>query len=173
MTPFAAEAISALGYIKPGCEHLVSRLLILCVENHPKAVATSFRKHGSQITKAEKKALGIRANAFMSYDAVDMLTPRGLASPLEALETTLLRAVFSHFRAVKLATPIPAKHAEIRYDPPFKECGACWPLNKQRVDIAAATPFPLVGCFREACPLTYSVYIDYIGELVEQERGRR
>src|SRR5260370_26946979 len=66
---------------------------------HPKAIALAYRKIGEQISRDEKRSLGLRSNVFFSREALQSLTPAGLLKLQDAHVTTLLRAALSHFRS--------------------------------------------------------------------------
>jgi hypothetical protein len=92
------EAIDRLGYLNESARPF----LISAVQDgsgvHPRALCTAHRKEGEQLTRDELKALGLRANAFMSRQARAEITDKGLAEPLQAHEKTLLRAFFTFAR---------------------------------------------------------------------------
>ena len=88
------EAVASLGYLKPGVVEKLTRLIedefAQPLQRHPRELATQVRKQGQQLSRDEKKGLGIRANAFMSREALADLTDKGLSSPLAAHEQTVL-----------------------------------------------------------------------------------
>lgn len=59
------EAISALGLIRPEAEDRMLALLRDQMDIHPRQISTGYRKEGEQLPKEEKKALGLRSNAFL------------------------------------------------------------------------------------------------------------
>lgn len=168
---FVEEAITSLGYLKLESAPVMATLLPLCDTHHPNAVAAQYRKRGEQISRDEKKALGLRSNAFMSREAVVDLTEKGRERPLEAHATTLLRASFSAVRARSIASTPRDRYTTLRYDPPFRDCPACAALSGQSVPHESISPFPLDGCSREACPLTFRVHTDFIGQVLDRERA--
>lgn len=92
-TADVTEAIRALDYLRPEFKSVLVALMPRCVQGeHPHAVARAVRREGAQISLKDKRALGLRANAFMSEEAFAMMTNKGKLKPLEALENTLLRA---------------------------------------------------------------------------------
>lgn len=170
--PFAEEAVHSLGLIKPEAIGTIALLLTLCESHHPYQVATKFRKRGAQLSAAEKKSLGLRANAFMSYEARALLSPKGMCRPMDAHGVTLLRAALTNFRARTLLAHRPQKHFSVLYSPLDANCQACSKLRKTVVDISTADPFPLPGCQMEACNLSYTLHVDFIGQLLD-ERSQR
>jgi hypothetical protein len=92
------EAISALGLIASEAEDRMASLLRDQMDIHPGQIATSYRKDGEQVSKEEKKALGLRSNAFLSRQAFGDLTEDGRNESLTAHETVLLRATFTYNR---------------------------------------------------------------------------
>ncbi|MFT3790793.1 MAG: hypothetical protein QM741_06895 [Rudaea sp.] len=78
------KAIAALGYIKASAETALIAMLQDIPVEHPKKICTAYRKEGEQLSRDEKQALGLRANAFMSRKAFDDLTDHGRDKPLEA-----------------------------------------------------------------------------------------
>lgn len=130
---------------------------------HPRALCTAHRKSGEQLSRAELKALGLRANAFMSRTALAEITDRGLEAPLAAHETTLLRAFFSYARWRSLwnnargleAVHIDTEAVSFQYDmlPPM--CGCCAGLDGAKVAPRYAHILPPPEC--ECTTANYSI----------------
>jgi hypothetical protein len=99
----AAEAIATLKLLRPDAAATIARLLDPEMREHPRAIATAYRKGGVQVPATDKRALGVRKNAFLSIEALEEITPAGLADPLAAHEVTLLRATFTLIRATRVA----------------------------------------------------------------------
>lgn len=164
--PFAAEAVTSLGYIKPEFTALIAALLTLCEVHHPREVATKYRKRGDQLSRDEKCRGGIRANAFMSREAFDQLTGKGKASPLAAHYDTLLRAAFSNFRARTLASDLSAlPNATLAYSAADRACSVCSMLDGKAADRTSAVAFPPSDCQRAICNIMLRWKIDYFAGL--------
>jgi hypothetical protein len=99
----AREAVEQLGVLTPEAIPTIARLLQGDISEHPRAIATRYRKEGEQISDADKRALRIRRNGFLSRQALAEITPAGLGDPLAAHETTLLRATFTVIRDRRVA----------------------------------------------------------------------
>lgn len=89
------EAIRRLGLLNPAARTAILALMQDEQGHHPRSLCTAYRKAGEQISKEELKAIGLRANSFMSREALTEITEAGLANPLEAHVSTLLRAHFT------------------------------------------------------------------------------
>lgn len=89
------EAITALGLIVSEAEDRMLALLRDQMDIHPRQISTIYRKEGEQLSRDEKKGLGLRSNAFLSRQAFEDLTEDGRDEPLTAHETVLLRATFT------------------------------------------------------------------------------
>lgn len=92
------EAINRLGYLNDGARPFLIDAASQGFIIHPRATATAHRKDGEQLARDELKALGLRANTFMSRKALSEITVKGLQEPLKAHEKTLLRAIFTFGR---------------------------------------------------------------------------
>lgn len=169
----AREAVESLGLLIPECTPTVAALIDPSSGIHPNQVVTDLRKSGQQLSREEKRSLGIRSNAFMSHEALQCLSELGRCRPLTAFSVTLLRAHFSYLRSLRLQESQPHKYAALLYDGTFTDCGACQSLNGTEVDRQNASPFPPEGCSREACAIGYRWKIDFIAELVESERRKK
>lgn len=163
------EAIAALGYLNTEAfEHLLP-LMPRCLYEHPRQVATWLRKQGEQISPAEKKALGIRRNAFMSRQALADLTAKGLASPLKAHEVTLLRATFSMFRLRTITNGLNSGAAEFRFSATHSECRGCERLQGSFALRHEVSPDSPPDCSREACSLHIDAKFDWLGPALNPE----
>ncbi|OGN47380.1 MAG: hypothetical protein A3K57_04685 [Caulobacterales bacterium RIFOXYA1_FULL_67_7] len=89
------EAIRRLGLLHPSARTAIMTMMKDDQGQHPRSLCTAYRKAGDQITKEELKAIGLRASAFMSREALADLTDIGLEKPLEAHVDTLLRSYFT------------------------------------------------------------------------------
>ncbi|WP_454623443.1 hypothetical protein [Brucella anthropi] len=74
------EAVLSLGLLKPASEELLLSFLNDGTDVHPRQTLSDYRR-GEQLSKDEKKALGIRSNAFFSRDAFNDLTECGRKNP--------------------------------------------------------------------------------------------
>ncbi|MER8406823.1 hypothetical protein [Mesorhizobium sp. M0768] len=148
----ASEAVARLGLLKPEAAKTISRLLLAEMGDHPRAICTAYRKNGVQISREEKKALGIRVNAFLSYAAFNELSEAGKGAPLSAHETTLLRATFSvlRYRAVEKETDfrkqLGACFLGFEYDVLAANCPTCIGLNGTIARSAKEAIFPNPSC---------------------------
>ena len=95
----AREAVTTLGLLDQRAIPTIAKLLQDEMRDHPRTIAAAYRKDGEQLSNIEKRGLNIRANAFLSRSALAEITAAGLADPLAAHETTLLRATFTMKRA--------------------------------------------------------------------------
>jgi len=148
----AREAVTTLGLLTPAASPTVASLLAGDLSEHPRATATRYRKEGEQISDAEKRALGIRKNGFLSKAAFAELTPAGLIAPLAAHEITLLRATFTVIRHRRVlqgeAMRAQLGHSFIGYihDTLHRECPACNRLDGLVTDEASAKIMPPADC---------------------------
>lgn len=166
------EAISALGLINPEAEDRLLALLRDQVDIHPRQISTGYRKEGEQLSKDEKKALGLRSNAFFSRQAFEDLTEDGRHEPLMAHETVLLRATFT-LAANRYRTLESFKTSElnsikafqgIKYDVMQMSCPVCGPLDGKIVKIDEAPIFPMEGCTCDTANYGYAAHIDFLAE---------
>jgi len=163
--PYAEESIDSLGYIRKEYKMILAALLSLCESHHPREVATKYRKRGEQISVENKRALGLRANAFFSVDAYNALTEKGLRQPIDAFELTLSRAILSFFRARSISNTISLGYDQVKYDGPFPDCPGCARLNKLIVHVDNASSTPPTDCSRGSCALSLQLHIDFCADL--------
>lgn len=163
------EAITRLGLLKPAAH---SSILAMVEDErglHPRALATAYRKSGEQLSKTELKAIGVRANGFMSRRAYDELTEKGLGAPLDAHMTTALRATFTFFRwRTVLNGVVGAKNAGIapaalsfRYDMIPPVCPTCEELGGTELTPQSAHILPPPGCECETANYSIAMHIDF------------
>ncbi len=164
------EAITRLGLVKPSAR---SSILTMVQDErglHPRALCTEYRKDGEQLSKAELKAIGIRANGFMSRRAYGELTERGLSAPLDAHLTTVLRAFFSFARWRSLwnaalgvkDTDIPVEALSFHYDMLPPVCPACKALDGSKVMPLDAQILPAPACECETANYSICMKIDWL-----------
>jgi hypothetical protein len=175
----AREAVAHLGLLKPAAEPTILRLLENRAGEHPRTVATAWRKAGEQVSAEQKRMLGIRVNAFLSREALDELAERGFADPLRAHELTLLRATFVLFRhrtAVsyqKVMAEHPDVRMEVRYDAFHHDsCDVCKSLH----DTPVGTDWGLFapdGCTCMTAPHGLRLAADWLGADREAGSGKR
>ena len=163
--PFAEEAVKALGYIEPSHIRTLALLQSLCVTHHPREVGTKYRKRGEQLSREEKKALGLRSNTFYSREAFDALTDKGKKSPILAYENTLLRGSFSYFRSTSIGSSVGVKHAHLKYSRMFADCDTCAKLKPTIIQPKQADWRPPSSCERDACGIMLRLEIDFIAAL--------
>lgn len=153
----AREAVSTLKLLTPEATPTIAKLIDGDLSEHPRAIATRYRKEGEQIADADKKALGIRKNGFLSKASYVELSPSGLATPLTAHETTLLRATFTFMRHRRIVQN-EAQRDQLGvcfqgylHETLHRECPACNELNGRVTDAADAAIMPpatcVPGCF--------------------------
>ncbi|MQV12175.1 hypothetical protein GHL01_00250 [Sinorhizobium meliloti] len=161
------EAISALGLIKPEAEDTILGLFADEMETHPRQTLTEYRK-GEQLTKEEKKAVGLRSNAFLSRQAFNDLTEAGLENPLKAHEAVLLRATFTFQRyrslqSIRSSGLVGDKVFQgVKYDILNIQCSVCGPLDGKTIPLDEATIFPLKGCTCDTANWGYRPDVDFL-----------
>jgi hypothetical protein len=165
------SAVEALGLVKQHVAKTIAGMMTFDLIEHPRATTTRYRKEGEQLTKAEKKALGLRSNAFLSRVAYDDLTEAGLMRPLEAHELVMLRAYFimARYRTIrktaKELAEVSAWKGDFRYDILNKECPACWSLEGQHTKADDAHIMPPPGCVCETANYGFGVYVDWLADI--------
>lgn len=174
------EAITSLGYLRPEAAPQLAELLARCTggaREHPRSVATAYRKAGEQLSAGEKKAAGVRANAHLSRQAYADLTEKGQTNPLAAHEITILRASYTILRQSSYDQCVSAcaeigEDSFIFVDGMFTgTCAGCSRLNNTMVTTPISGVPP--DCEREACGLMYRVKVDFIGQLVRREKAQK
>lgn len=168
----AREAVRSLGYLKASFLPTLLPLIDLCGGHHPRQVATTYRKMGDQISKEEKRALGMRANAFMSRDMLDALTDRGRANAVEALTSTLTRAFFTRSRLASLRLGEDIPYSSWHYAAMFSGCEGCQRLNKVLAVREPNSALPPVDCFRDGCAIMIRLDIDFSQQALDRYRER-
>ncbi|PZU78172.1 MAG: hypothetical protein DI546_04225 [Rhizobium sp.] len=164
------EAISALGLIVPEAEEHMTAILRDQMDIHPRQIATDYRKHGEQLSKAEKNALGLRSNAFLSRQAFQELTEDGKEEPLTAHETVLLRATFTYNRYRTLqsiqASDLVGTNVfkGVKYDVLNMSCPVCAPLDGKTIQLDEAPIFPMKGCVCDTANFGYRPDVDFLAE---------
>jgi hypothetical protein len=168
----AREAVNTLGLLTPNAIPTIASLLADDLSEHPRTIATRYRKEGEQISDAEKKTFGIRRNGFLSRAALAEITPTGLAEPLAAHEITLLRATFTRLRHDRVAqgeaTRAHAGRGFIDYlhDTLHRDCPACNRLDGLVTDAANAKIMPPSACV-PGCSANYGIgpKIDWLTDI--------
>jgi hypothetical protein len=146
------EAIVRLGLLRPEAVQTIELLLQGEMIEHPRAICTTYRKNGAQISPELKKELGIRANGFLSVKAFDELTAKGQLEPLAAHEKTLLRATFSLMRyksiqqESRLRDQLGPCFIGFKYDVQEMDCEACVALDGSLTTASSAAILPLKDC---------------------------
>jgi hypothetical protein len=163
----AQEAVTRLGCLKPYAIPTIMSLMKDGMVEHPRAIATAYRKDGDQLSRDEKKALGIRANAFMSRRAFEELSEKGRANPLAAHETTLLRAMFAENRFNRLTSHgLPddlARYVEgFKYDTLTRDCPFCSRVDGTVVPADEVAILPAADCQCETANYMISPKIDWL-----------
>lgn len=167
----ARAAITDLGLLKADAIPTIARLLQGDMSEHPRAIATRYRKEGDQIPDADKRVLGIPRNGFLSHQALAEITPAGLAEPLTAHETTLLRGVFIVIRYRRVAEGVKLKEqfgkcfVGFAHETLHRECVACHRLDGLVTDAANAAIFPPAGCSCLTANYGISPKIDWLADV--------
>lgn len=169
----ASEAIQALGYLRPRAAEVIADMIEEVMVNHPRSTTTTYRKNGEQISDVQKKALGIRKNAFFSRAALEELTEKGLSNPLDAHEITLRRATFSFLRVSAIRQGWDHGYDQFRHSSFDTTCPACHALDDKITSGAQAQVFPAPECICATGRFGLSIHIDFIGEFIEGELQNR
>jgi hypothetical protein len=138
----AAEAIHVLGYLRADAADVIADMIEEVMVKTPRMTTTAYRKAGDQVSDAEKKALGIRKNGFLSRAAFDDLTDKGRTKPFDAHEMTLRRATFSFHRVRTIMQGWEYGYDEFRHLSFDETCPACGALH-EKVTLGAASPMRL------------------------------
>lgn len=162
----ALEAIDSLGYLLPSALPSILALLQDAVTEHPKKVCARYRGTGAQLSRDEKRAIGVRANNFLSRKAFDELTDRGKSIPLQAHELTLLRTEFTLCRKSLISQakdpefgPL-ARFTHVQFS---ARCQGCTRLKSfGRVPAEHVQIMPPIDCETEACNLMVDVHMDWL-----------
>lgn len=149
------EAIQSLGYVKPEAASKLCELITRDETLSYSSVSTAYRKEGPQISADEKKALGIRANAFMSKEALADLTEKGRNNPLSAHEITMRRAAFAHGRVREITKAQEAGVSSWKAISVPGECPGCLRLSDTKLCAEEISPIGPPDCAREACAICY------------------
>ncbi len=157
------EALNHLGLLKSSAKPSIESLINRCMAEGFKAVALSHRKDGEQLNKDEKKALGIRSNAFMSKRAASELSEKGKLKPLEAHYLTLWRADFTIDRAKRILTASSHEFGRISQLGAHRDgCAFCTEHYDSYIDPFTASPFPPAECPNAACGMMYHASVDWV-----------
>lgn len=155
------EAIETLGYLTPDSAGTISTLLKFCPIDSPRTVAAKYRQVGPQVSATEKRALGLRANAFLSQRAFNELTDKGRTIALRAHEVTLLRVIGTHSRMLAVDAGRRHGYSQFQYAGMFNDCRACRRLNRLIVGDDQVHIFPPEDCDRESCIVAVEIYVDF------------
>lgn len=161
-----SSAIQALGVVKPEAEGVLLPLLEECLVYGPRAVGTKLRKQGEQLARAEKKALGLRANAFLTREVLELLTELGRKDPIRAIECTLGRASFDFYRHRSVSGGRKAGFDAFRVMGAHNECRGCSRYGNGEHHLHTGdevlSGIPPSDCDREMCALAVNVHIDFL-----------
>lgn len=163
----AKEAVTRLGYLKPEAISAIVSLMKDGMAEHPRAIATAYRKGGDQLSVEEKKAAGIRANAFMSRRAFGDLSDKGKVNPLAAHEVTLLRAMFAENRFNRLTShgltvDLMRYFDGFKYDSLTRDCPFCGRVDGTVVKPEEVAILPAADCTCETANYMISPKIDWL-----------
>ncbi|MBB2868595.1 UNVERIFIED_ORG: hypothetical protein GGI63_005239 [Rhizobium esperanzae] len=162
------EAITRLGLIVPEAAGRMVSLLRDQIDIHPRQIATDYRKQGEQLSKEEKKALGVRSNAFLSRQAFEDLTQAGREEPLTAHETILLRATFTYnrYRTLQSFKSEEWKNIKgfegVKYDVLNMNCSWCRENDGRLVQIEDARVFPAEECTCDTANYGFRAHVDFL-----------
>lgn len=167
----AQEAVSHLGYLKPDAVQTIVSMMTGGMIEHPRSITPAYRKDGEQLSREEKKALGIRANGFMSRRAFDDLSEIVKSLPLTAHEATLLRAVFTENRfnrimALDLTDELRPLFDGFRYDAATLDCPFCRRVDGTVVTPESAAILPSPECVCETANYAISPKFDFLKGVV-------
>jgi hypothetical protein len=160
--PHVQEAILSLGYIKPEYDTALAIMLESNEGQHPKTIALAYRKIGEQISRDEKRALGLRSNACFSREALESLTPAGFLKLRDSHVTTLLRAALSYFRSRMIDDCRKVNIYQFKVFAAFKDCPGCMKLGGQIIGSNHAAMLRPNSCAREACALSIMPWVDHL-----------
>lgn len=170
-TYFAREAMQSLGDLLPTAEEKIAGWINDEMVVSPGQTVTAFRKTGEQLSDAEKKAAGIRRNAFMSRAAYAELTEKGRRKPLEAHEITLRRADFSMDRARNIARAQEVGCDQFEFSAAMDGvCKVCDGMDGTVTTGADAPIFPPTGCTCETGRYVLTAKIDFLYGLEDEYR---
>ncbi len=160
----AREAIGSLGLVVSEAEDIIWHMLDFRLTEHPKVRATAYRKDGEQLSDHEKRALGLRSNAFLSRRAFAEITEVGMKFPLAAHEKVLLRASFSLFRYrtiqdTRKGNRLPDTY---KYYVLNMECPVCRDLDGKVTKGDDAYLFAVPGCQCETANYSLTNYVDWL-----------
>ncbi|RXR29161.1 hypothetical protein [Sphingobium fluviale] len=163
----AHEAVMRLNYLTPDAIPTIISLMEGGMTDHPRAITTAYRKNGVQLSKEEKKALGVRANGFLSRKALDELTEVGRECPLVAHEKTLLRAMFSENRfkqatLCKLSTNLSDHLDGFKYSTLNPDCPFCRDVDGTVVRTEEVAILPHRDCICETANYLISAHFDWL-----------
>jgi hypothetical protein len=162
----AREAVLSLGLLVLAAEVRIYGFLEEGNGNHPSARCTAWRKSGEQMSPADKKAAGIRANAFYSVEAYAELSEAGRGRPMDAHDKTLLRAQFTVFRymAVINSREVVKSHPDSAYkhETLHMKCVACNAIDGLETPADEIALFPPDGCTCETANYSVSPHIDWL-----------
>jgi hypothetical protein len=159
------EAISHLGLLSTDAEPTVVSLMPETLFLHPRQICTTYRKSGKQLSKDDKRALGIRGNGFMSVEAAGHLSMKGKAAPLTSHELTLMRAIFTRLRFQNIHGAHRYGSDSLKLDCLNKgTCAGCRRLDGLSVRGYQAPLFPPDDCETETCNMGVGSHRNFIEE---------
>lgn len=147
------EAIERLGYIKSEYAYTLAIFLEAQQGAHPRSIAREYRKQGEQLTADEKQALGIRASAFYSREALESLTDLGREKIIGAHDATLLYAMLKHYRQRTIREAAEAGIHRFIILAASMECSGCNRLRDTIISSNEAESLFPDDCNREVCAL--------------------
>lgn len=164
----AQEAIDRLGLLNSESDETISKILKNGHGLHPKKLSSDHRKSDPQLSKEEKRSLGLRSNAFMSQSAFAEISQKGLIDAIKAHETTLLRASFTIFRWKSIQSIEETKRivgdcfAGVRFDANPDACSFCQNLDGTLLENPLDALFPDKSCTCITANYGISVKVDWL-----------
>ncbi|MFH3479243.1 hypothetical protein [Xanthobacter variabilis] len=156
LRPHVERAIATMGLIDPQYTEWVLELFHRHQFSRSEGVALAARKALDQMTPAEKAAIGVRSNAFMSRAYYAHLSDKGKTDPLNALEFTLRLAFFLRCRARDIENMKRAGCEFATADGIFAEtCGGCRRINNTRYRLSEIPNLPIEGCEEQVCAVSF------------------
>src|SRR3954451_17932912 len=162
LEPFVREAIDALRYLQPAACAAVAEAMERLVGLHANEIGAAIRKEGAQLSADEKNMLRLDSDDFMSQTALDMLTAKGRRNPIEAFDTTILRANFAQLRERNITFVEQHEGYFLKAFGVVSGCPGCEHFNRREMTAEQARKLlPPKSCLNEACGMALMVWQDF------------
>lgn len=168
LLPFVEEAANALKYIRPDAVPWFTKA---CVSSFNNNLFREVCKYGDIIPVEKREGLGLKRDAYLTYEAYQALTPLGRSIYKYALEVTCLRIVRNYYRD---------QHTNSRIDLfnswrgftiqtyKLSSLSDCCKIAQAYLGVELAfadlPKLPMNGCDHECCPCDY-VLVDQLSPL--------